>query len=134
MMCLKNFPDLTLTINLIMKSIIVAGILLSAAAPAVAGPYANIETNSGRVGNDYTGSVIETHVGYEGALGEDTGYYVQAGPAIVLADGVDAETEMSGKAGLTHEWTDSLSSYSEVSFITGDDTSWNVKTGLTYRF
>ena len=61
-----------------MKSIIAAGILLASASAAVAGPYVNLESNSGRVGNDYTGSVIELHKGYEGQIGEsDAGYYVQ---------------------------------------------------------
>ena len=43
-------------------------------------------------------------------------YYVQAGPAIVAADGVDTETEFSGKAGLGIPVSDSLGVYGEVSF------------------
>ena len=104
------------------------------AAPAIAGPYGNIESNSGRIGNDYTGSLIETHVGYEGEIGEASGYYIQAGPAFGVPDGEDATTDFSGKAGLTHEWTENLSSYKEGYFLTGDETSWNVKAGVTYKF
>ena len=58
------------------------------AAPALAGPYVNIEANAGWTGDDYTGATTDVHVGYEGEVGAAS-YYVQAGPAIVAADGVD---------------------------------------------
>ena len=92
------------------------------AAPALAGPYVNIEANAGWTGDDYTGATTDVHVGYEGAIG-DTGasYYVQAGPAIVAADGVDTETQFSGKAGLGIPVSDALGVYGEVSFLTADD-------------
>ena len=41
------------------------------AAPALAGPYVNIEANAGWTGDDYTGATTDVHVGYEGAIGED---------------------------------------------------------------
>ena len=55
-----------------MKSIIASGLLLGMAhgTVAVAGPYANIESNTTYFGEDYLGSVTETHAGYEGELGE----------------------------------------------------------------
>ena len=92
------------------------------AAPALAGPYVNIEANAGWTGDDYTGATTDVHVGYEGGIG-DTGasYYVQAGPAIVAADGVDTETQFSGKAGLGIPVSDALGVYGEVSFLTADD-------------
>ncbi|MGA1433630.1 MAG: hypothetical protein ACO32T_07615, partial [Candidatus Nanopelagicaceae bacterium] len=48
-------------------------IAVLAAAPlfagaAMAGPYVNVEGNAGVVGSDYVGTLVETHVGYEGAL------------------------------------------------------------------
>ena len=49
-----------------MKSIIAAGFLLGCAHGAIAGPYANIEANSGYTGSDYTGTATDVHVGYEG--------------------------------------------------------------------
>ena len=50
-----------------MKSIIASGLLLGMAhGAAIAGPYVNVETNSGFVGNDYTGSATDVHVGVEG--------------------------------------------------------------------
>ena len=33
------------------------------AAPALAGPYVNVETNAGWTGGDYTGSTTDLHVG-----------------------------------------------------------------------
>jgi hypothetical protein len=118
-----------------MKSIIAAGILLASGSAAIAGPYVNLESNSGRIGNEYTGTLIELHKGYEGSIGDsDAGYYVQAGPAFTLPNGEDAETNLSGKAGVTYDVTDNVELYKEVYFITGEDTAWNVKAGATYRF
>ena len=90
------------------------------AAPALAGPYVNIEANAGWTGDDYTGATTDVHVGYEGEVGAAS-YYVQAGPAIVAADGVDTETQFSGKAGLGIPVSDALGVYGEVSFLTADD-------------
>ena len=108
------------------------------AAPALAGPYVNIEANAGWTGDDYTGATTDIHVGYEGGIG-DTGasYYVQAGPAIVAADGVDTETQFSGKAGLGIPVSDSLGVYGEVSFLTAedeDDFGVGGKLGVKYNF
>ena len=79
-----------------MKSIIASGLLLGMAhGAAIAGPYANVEANSGFVGSDYGGTATDVHVGYEGA-----NWYVQGGPAIVLSpEGEDGEVQLSGKAG-----------------------------------
>ena len=46
----------------------------AAAAPlfagaAFAGPYVNIEANSGFAGSDYTGTTTDFHVGFEGTEG-----------------------------------------------------------------
>ena len=117
-----------------MKSIIAAGILLASAPAAIAGPYVNVETNSNRYGNDYLGSVIETHVGYEGELGDLADYYVQGGPAFSLPNGSDAETDFSGKAGIVYEAAENLEIYKELYFITGDETATTFKAGATYRF
>ena len=106
------------------------------AAPALAGPYVNIEANAGWTGDDYTGATTDVHVGYEGEVGAAS-YYVQAGPAIVAADGVDTETRFSGKAGLGIPVSDALSAYGEVSFLTADDADdlgVGGKLGLKYNF
>ena len=112
-----------------MKSLIITGLLISAAGAAQAGPYANVETNSGFVGSDYTGSATDVHVGYEGA-----NWYVQGGPALLAPDGEDGDIELSGKAGGSYGINDALSVYGEVSFRTGDTTSYGTKAGLKYNF
>ena len=50
------------------------------AAPALAGPYVNVETNAGWARDDYVGATTDIHVGYGGALGEDASWYIQGGP------------------------------------------------------
>ena len=71
------------------KSVFAATAALSmSAGAALAGPYVNVETNAGWAGDDYVGATTDIHVGYEGALGAGS-YYVQYGPAMVAADGVE---------------------------------------------
>lgn len=115
----------------------------AAAAPlfagaALAGPYVNVEANSGWTGSNYGGTAIDTHVGYEGALGKDASWYVQGGATTLLPDGGDADTVPSGKAGVGVALTDSLGAYGEVSFVgSGDaniDRSYGAKAGLKYSF
>ena len=121
------------------KSVIAA----AAAAPlfagaALAGPYVNVEANSGWTGADYGGTAIDTHVGYEGALGESASYYVQGGTTTLLPDGGDAKWVPSGKAGLGVALTDDLGAYGEVSFVgsgeSGVDRGYGTKVGLKYSF
>ena len=118
------------------KSVFAATAALSmSAGAAFAGPYVNVEANSGFTGSDYSGTVTETHVGYEGDLGESAGYYVQAGPALVAADGEDLNTELSGKAGVGVDVTDNVNIYGEISFITDDnDNGYGTKVGVKYTF
>ena len=101
--------------SIILKSAAAAVAAIGFGGAAIAGPYANIETNAGWAGNDYTGAVTDFHVGYEGDLSDSTSYYVQGGPALVAIDGVESETEFSG--------------------ISGDgDASYGSKLGLKYSF
>jgi len=118
------------------KSVFAAGAALSlSAGAAVAGPYVNIETNAGWVGDDYTAATTDLHVGYEGALGSDASWYVQGGPALVNVDGEETETEFSGKGGLGVAVTEQLSLYGELSFLTGeDDTNYGAKAGVKFNF
>ena len=123
-----------------MKTLFITAAVAFLAAPAaIAGPYVNAETNVGYTGNDFTGSVTDLHIGYEGELSESSTYYVQAGPAIVAADGEENETEISGKAGLGIDITDRTNVYGEVSFLTaeqdfGDNLGLGVKAGVKYSF
>ena len=109
-----------------------------APAAALAGPYVNVEANASWAGDDYTGATTDIHVGYEGALGESgASYYIQGGPAIVAADGVDTETRFSGKAGVGVPVSDAIGVYGEVSFITADDADdlgVGGKLGVKYNF
>ena len=109
-----------------------------APAAALAGPYVNVEANSGWTGSDYNGTSTDLHVGYEGTLGEDASYYVQGGATVVSPDGGDADTVPSGKAGLGLALTDALGAYGEVSFVgSGDsevDRGYGTKIGLKYNF
>ena len=120
------------------KSVFAATAALSmSAGAAFAGPYVNVEANSGFTGSSYNGTATDLHVGYEGALGDTASYYVQAGPAVVAADGVDTETQFSGKAGLGFAVTDQLGAYGELSFLTADDSDdlgVGGKLGVKYSF
>jgi hypothetical protein len=106
------------------------------AGAALAGPYVNIETNAGWVGDDYTSATTDLHVGFEGEAGAAS-YYIQAGPAIVAVDGEETDTQFSGKAGLGLPVSDALGVYGELSFLTAedeDDFGLGGKLGVKYNF
>ena len=113
-----------------------AAAIALAPAAALAGPYVNVETNAGWVGDDYTAATTDLHVGFEGEAGAAS-YYVQAGPAIVAVDGEDTDTQFSGKAGVGVPVTDALGVYGEMSCLTAedeDDFGLGGKLGLKYNF
>ena len=108
------------------------------AAPALAGPYVNVETNAAWAGDDYTGAVTDAHVGYEGEVGSAS-YYVQGGPAVVSVDGEELSTRFSGKAGVGIPVSEDIGVYGEVSFVTAedeflDDLGVGGKLGVKYNF
>ena len=115
-----------------------AAVAFAAPGAALAGPYVNVEANSGFTGSNYNGTTTDLHVGYEGALGEDASYYVQAGASVVSPDGGEVDTVPSGKAGLGVALTDSLGAYGEVSFqgsgSASVDRGYGTKVGLKYSF
>ena len=117
-----------------MKILAILPAALFAAAPAIAGPYANIESNTSWSGNDYQLSVIEAHGGYTGEVGEDGSWYLQAGPALVSPDGEQEEVEFSGKAGVSYQVSEAVNVYGEYSFLTGTEFGTGVKAGVTYTF
>jgi len=108
------------------------------AGAAIAGPYVNVEANSGWTGSNYNGTVTDAHVGYEGALGDAASYYVQAGASVVSPDGGESDTVPSGKAGLGVGVTDDLGVYGELSFLgSGNsdiDRGYGAKIGAKYSF
>ena len=123
-----------------MKPILFSTAALMFAAPAIAGPYVNVESNSSFSDKDYTGTLLETHVGYESELGERASWYIQAGPAFGFVDGEDeVGNAASGKIGLGVDLTDKLNAYGEIAAISGNDwefdsISTGVKAGLKYSF
>ena len=114
-----------------------AAAAVAAPSAALAGPYVNVEANSGWSGSDYTGTTTDAHVGYEGTVGVAS-YYVQGGASFVSPDGGESDTVPSGKAGLGVPVTDALGAYGEVSFIgSGDDDidrGYGAKLGMKYNF
>ena len=119
------------------KSVFAATAALSlSAGAAVAGPYVNVEANSGFTGNDYTGTTTDLHVGYEGTTGA-LGWYVQGGPSLVSPDGAETDTVFSGKGGGSVAVSDAVSVYGEISFATGAngaDNGYGTKAGLKWAF
>jgi len=110
--------------------------LFASAGAALAGPYVNVETNAGWVGDDYTAATTDLHVGFEGEAGAAS-YYIQAGPAIVAVDGEETDTQFSGKAGIGVPVSDAIGVYGEMSFLTAeDDDDFGVggKLGVKYNF
>ncbi len=121
------------------KSVFAASAALFASAgAALAGPYVNVEANSGWTGSDYNSTTTDLHVGYEGALGDSASYYVQGGASVVSPDSGESDTVPSGKAGLGLAVTDALGAYGEVSFVgSGDedlDRGYGAKLGVKYNF
>ena len=110
------------------------GALAFGASAAVAGPYVNVEANTGWVGSDYVGNVTDMHLGYEASEGPYS-VYAQGGPALVSLDDMDSEVEFSGKIGGSVAASDQFSVYAELAGITGDqDNSYGGKLGAKYNF
>ena len=114
-----------------------AAAAVAAPSAALAGPYVNVEANSGWTGSDYTGTTTDAHLGYEGTVGA-AAWYVQGGVGLVSPDGGETDTVPSGKAGIGAPITEALGAYGEVSFIgSGDsdvDRGYGAKLGLKYSF
>ena len=122
------------------KNIALSTLAVSAfAAPALAGAYLNVEANQGWSGKDYSGALLETHVGYENSLGDSASWYIQGGPAVSFPDDADQVGAASGKVGLGVDVTEKLSVYGEVSAITSEGLEIEglgvgAKTGVKYKF
>ena len=120
-----------------MKKITLAIAATLFSVPAIAGPYVNVESNASYTGSDYTSRATDLHVGYENTLGS-LDWYVQGGKTINAADGVDSDSNWSGKFGGAVAATERLRVYGEVSFnnIFDEDTdnSYGTKIGAKYSF
>ena len=118
-----------------MKSIALALAATLASTPAMAGVYVNAESKAKYTGSDYKSTRTDLHIGYEGKAGQ-LGYYIQGGPALQAADGVDGTTDFSGKGGVKIAATEKLDVYGEVSFVTDEttDTAYGTKIGAKFKF
>ena len=106
-----------------------------ASTPAMAGPYVNVESNASYTGSSYNSRATDLHIGYENELGS-LAYYIQGGKTINAADGVDSESNFSGKLGGSISATDKLGGYGEVSFaqVEDADNNYATKLGAKYSF
>ena len=87
---------------------------------AFAGPYVNIENNSGFNDKDFTGGATDLHIGFEGNVSDAVSLYAQGGPQIQHIKDADSENEYSGKVGGNIAVTDRLGIYGEVAAVTVD--------------
>jgi hypothetical protein len=122
-----------------MKKTIAILSMVFVGTPAVAGPYVNVEANQGYAGRDYTGAVVETHVGYENSLGEHASWYIQGGPHVSFPDNANTVGATSGKVGGSVNLTKRASVYGELSAATVEDIELDglnvgVKSGFKYSF
>ena len=125
-----------LNLNLIkMKKLALVLATTLVSTPAMAGPYVNVETNANYTGSGYESRSTDLHIGYENNVG-DLAYYVQGGKTINAADGVDAESNFSGKLGGSVSATDKLGLYAEVSFaqVEDADNTYGTKLGAKFSF
>ena len=127
---------MSLTLNYLINLMKKLALVLTTAlvsTPAMAGPYVNVESNASYTGSDYTSRATDFHVGYENSIG-DLAYYVQGGKTLNAADGVDSESNFSGKLGGNISATDKLGFYGEVSFAQVEDADNNFGTKLGAKF
>jgi len=102
---------------------------------AMAGPYVNVENNSGFVGSDYAGSVLDAAIGYSIDFGDST-VGAQVGPAFVNPDEGDGSTQISGKVYGDVDLSEKVNLYGELALLTVDDedNAYNLKAGVTWNF
>ena len=114
-----------------------AAVAFAAPGAALAGPYVNVEANSGFTGADYTGTTTDAHVGYAGTAGENVSWGAQVGPSFVVTDAGESDTVLSGKVYGSVAATEALSVYGELSFAGGiddADNGYGTKIGATWSF
>lgn len=117
-----------------MKILAILPAALFAAAPALAGPFVNIENNAGFSGSDFNGHVTDFHLGYEDSTNFGS-YYVQAGPSIFAPDGGEEETKLTGKVGGSIQASERVSIYGELAAtFDSDENDYGTKLGVKYSF
>ena len=124
-----------MTNKLILSTLAVASFF----APAIAGPYVNLEAKQKWSGENYKSATIDTHVGYENKLGDSASWYIQGGPQVRFPDDAGQVGAASGKTGMKFKVTKRLSAYGEVSAATKEGLELEglgvgTKAGLKYKF
>ena len=116
---------------LIASGVAVSAAVLASPAAKADGFYLNPEFNAGWSGSDFSGSILEGHIGWE-----KEGFYIQGGPALAQPDGGDAEVGLSGKMGIGASVSESFGLYGEVSAAKFDDADagYGLKLGGKYKF
>ena len=98
---------------------------------AIAGPYVNLETNSGFDGGEYGSTLLETHIGYESSISDNADWYIQGGPANEIGTADNAPTELSGKIGASVAISESSSVYGELAMATTNEMEFdNMNAGV----
>jgi hypothetical protein len=116
-----------------MKFLAILPATLIAAAPAMAGPYVNVEASSKFAGTDYSATSTDFFVGYEGSEGA-LDYFIEGGPSLTVTDGGVGETVPAGKVGISVKASDSLKVYGELAASFDDVNSYGTKAGVKYSF
>ena len=120
-----------------MKKITLALAASLFSAPAMAGVYANVETNASYTGADYESRATDLHVGYENTVGV-LDWYAQGGKTINAVDGADSDSAWSGKVGASVAATERLGVYGEFSFANiadeDIDNTYGTKLGAKFSF
>ena len=120
-----------------MKKITLAIAATLFSVPAIAGPYVNVESKASYTGSDYQSRATDLHLGFENSVGVFD-WYAQGGKTIDAADGVDSDSNWSGKVGGSVAATERLGVYGEVSFANlfdeDTDNSYGTQIGAKYSF
>lgn len=117
-----------------MKKFITILSTLALGAPALAGPYVNVENNAGFSGSNFNGHATDFHLGYENSASFGS-YYVQAGPTIFAPDGGEEETKLTGKVGGSIKASERVSIYGELAASFDSDVNdYGTKLGVKYNF
>lgn len=118
---------------LMIKTASAAIACVALAAPAMAGPYVNVENNAGWAGSTFAGSATDLHLGYEG--GNDVAsFYIQGGPTYAQPNGLEGETILTGKLGGSVKAAEKLSIYGELSAAFDEVNGYGSKVGAKYSF
>ena len=125
--------------SIISKIALLGALSTVAVSPAIAGPFANIESNTSYFGDDRLNTTTDLHLGYEHDINDKVTVSIQAGPSFVNMPDADYEHEISGKVAISADVSESLNIYGEAYAITVQrdieaDFPIDLKVGARYSF